>query len=44
MTISAVVGEKIGMTQIFDAENRAVPVTVVKVAPFSRRPGEDASE
>ncbi len=34
MTISAVVGEKIGMTQIFDAENRAVPVTVVKVAPF----------
>jgi large subunit ribosomal protein L3 len=34
MTISAVIGEKVGMTQIFDAENRAVPVTVVKVAPF----------
>ena len=34
MTINAVVGEKIGMTQIFDAANRAVPVTVVKVAPF----------
>lgn len=34
MTMSAVIGEKIGMTQIFDAENRAVPVTVVKVAPF----------
>ncbi|MGA8296054.1 MAG: 50S ribosomal protein L3 [Acidimicrobiales bacterium] len=32
--MSAVIGEKIGMTQIFDAENRAVPVTVVKVAPF----------
>ena len=34
MTLKAVVGEKIGMTQIFDAENRAVPVTVVKVAPL----------
>src|SRR5579863_1104780 len=34
MTIDAVVGEKIGMTQIFDDTNRAVPVTVVKVAPF----------
>jgi large subunit ribosomal protein L3 len=34
MTIDAVVGEKVGMTQIFDAANRAVPVTVVKVAPF----------
>ena len=34
MTLRAVVGEKIGMTQIFDAENRAVPVTVVKVAPL----------
>jgi large subunit ribosomal protein L3 len=34
MTISAVIGEKLGMTQVFDAENRAVPVTVVKVAPF----------
>jgi large subunit ribosomal protein L3 len=34
MTRKAVVGEKIGMTQVFDAENRAVPVTVVKVAPL----------
>jgi len=34
MTLKAVVGEKVGMTQIFDAENRAVPVTVVKVAPL----------
>jgi large subunit ribosomal protein L3 len=34
MTLRAVVGEKVGMTQIFDAENRAVPVTVVKVAPL----------
>jgi large subunit ribosomal protein L3 len=29
----AIVGEKIGMTQIFDEEHRAVPVTVLKVAP-----------
>jgi large subunit ribosomal protein L3 len=29
----AIVGEKLGMTQVFDAENRAVPVTVLKVAP-----------
>jgi large subunit ribosomal protein L3 len=29
----AIVGEKLGMTQVFDADNRAVPVTVVKVAP-----------
>jgi large subunit ribosomal protein L3 len=34
MTMNAVIGEKVGMTQVFDAENRAVPVTVVKVAPF----------
>ena len=34
MALRAVVGEKVGMTQIFDAENRAVPVTVVKVAPL----------
>jgi large subunit ribosomal protein L3 len=29
----AIVGEKIGMTQIWDDQNRAVPVTVVRVAP-----------
>lgn len=29
----AIVGEKIGMTQVFDDENRAVAVTVLKVAP-----------
>ncbi|HEY3942954.1 MAG TPA: 50S ribosomal protein L3 [Acidimicrobiales bacterium] len=27
------VGEKVGMTQIWDDQNRAVPVTVVRVAP-----------
>jgi large subunit ribosomal protein L3 len=30
----AIVGEKVGMTQIWDAQHRAVPVTVVKVAPL----------
>jgi large subunit ribosomal protein L3 len=33
MATKAIVGEKVGMTQIFDAEHRAIPVTVVKVAP-----------
>jgi large subunit ribosomal protein L3 len=30
----AIVGEKVGMTQIWDDQNRAVPVTVVRVAPM----------
>jgi len=34
MAGKAVVGEKIGMTQIFDAADRAIPVTVVKVSPL----------
>jgi len=29
----AIVGEKVGMTQVWDDQNRAVPVTVVKVSP-----------
>lgn len=29
----AIVGEKVGMTQIWDEQNRAIPVTVLKVAP-----------
>jgi large subunit ribosomal protein L3 len=29
----AIVGEKIGMTQIWDDQHRAIPVTVVRVAP-----------
>ncbi|MGQ0521971.1 MAG: 50S ribosomal protein L3 [Actinomycetota bacterium] len=33
MASKAIVGEKVGMTQIWDSENRAVPVTVVKVPP-----------
>lgn len=33
MTQKAIVGEKVGMTQVWDDQNRAVPVTVVKVTP-----------
>ncbi len=33
MASKAIVGEKVGMTQVWDDQNRAVPVTVVKVAP-----------
>jgi large subunit ribosomal protein L3 len=29
----AIVGEKVGMTQVWDDQNKAVPVTVVKVSP-----------
>ena len=28
-----IIGEKLGMTQIFDDENRAIPVTVIKAGP-----------
>jgi large subunit ribosomal protein L3 len=31
MATKAIVGEKVGMTQIWDDQNRAIPVTVVKV-------------
>ena len=33
MATKAIVGEKVGMTQIWDDENNIVPVTVVKVSP-----------
>lgn len=34
MANRAVVGEKVGMTQLWDDENRVVPVTVLRVAPL----------
>ena len=34
MASKAIVGEKVGMTQIWDDQHRAVPVTVVKVSPL----------
>ncbi len=33
MTNKAIVGEKVGMTQVWDDQNKIVPVTVVKVTP-----------
>ena len=43
--ITGVLGEKLGMTQIFDANNRIVPVTVVRAGPCVvtqvRTPGTD---
>ena len=33
MATKAIVGEKLGMTQVWDEQNRAIPDTVVKVAP-----------
>lgn len=32
-TVKGVLGEKLGMTQVWDADNRLVPVTVVAVGP-----------
>ncbi|MGH9069950.1 MAG: 50S ribosomal protein L3 [Acidimicrobiales bacterium] len=34
MATKAIVGEKVGMTQVWDDQNRAIAVTVVKVAPL----------
>ena len=34
MATKAVVGEKVGMTQVWDAQNRVVPVTVLRVTPL----------
>lgn len=31
--MKAILGEKLGMTQIFDEESRAIPVTVIKAGP-----------
>jgi large subunit ribosomal protein L3 len=33
MATKAIVGEKVGMTQVWDDQNRVVPVTAVKVSP-----------
>ncbi|HET7721540.1 MAG TPA: 50S ribosomal protein L3 [Acidimicrobiales bacterium] len=33
MANKAIVGEKVGMTQVWDDQNRAIPVTVVRVSP-----------
>jgi large subunit ribosomal protein L3 len=32
-TIKGLLGKKLGMTQVFDANNRMVPVTVVEAGP-----------
>lgn len=34
MASKAIVGEKLGMTQVWEADNRVVPVTVLKVSPI----------
>jgi len=31
--VNMIIGEKLGMTQVFDDENRAIPVTVIKAGP-----------
>src|SRR2546423_418757 len=34
MATKAIVGEKVGMTQVWDEQHKLVPVTVVRVAPL----------
>jgi large subunit ribosomal protein L3 len=34
MATKAIVGEKVGMTQVWDDQNRVIPVTVLKIAPL----------
>jgi large subunit ribosomal protein L3 len=34
MATKAIVGEKVGMTQVWDDQNRAIPVTVVRISPL----------
>ncbi len=34
MATKAIVGEKVGMTQVWDEQHRAIPVTVLRVAPM----------
>ena len=33
MATKTIIGEKIGMTQVWDDENRVVPVTMLRVSP-----------
>ena len=39
--MNAILGTKLGMTQVFDDQARAIPVTVIKAGPWSRRPDQD---
>ena len=43
--MNMIIGEKLGMTQVFDDENRAIPVTAIKAGPIRvsqiKRPEKD---
>ena len=41
MANKAIVATKVGMTQLWDDENRVVPVTMLRVTPCARGAGED---
>ena len=36
-TIKGVLGSKLGMTQIWDDNNRVIPVTVIQVGPCKKK-------
>ena len=42
--VKGILGRKIGMTQVFDEDGHAVPVTVRRSGALPRRPDEDAGD
>ena len=40
--VTGIIGRKVGMTQVFDADGTVHPATVIKAGPVRRRAGEDA--
>ena len=40
----AIIGRKVGMTQIFDEAGKVVPVTVIEAGPLRGRPEEDGRQ
>ena len=37
----AIIGKKVGMTQIFDETGKVIPVTVIEAGPLRGRPEDD---
>ena len=41
MLNKAIIGKKVGMTQIFDADGKVIPVTVIEAEQAGARPSEE---
>ena len=42
--VTGIIGRKVGMTQVFDADGTVHPATVIKAGPVRRRAGEDRAD